>query len=222
MAVMRICGTISCRPNPWAPAQSRSPPVTLLPSGDVRTDSPVIMHAVSAREEASSAHVRRQAGKPRGPLHWLLLIAPSAGTADLAMATTVPGWSALRWRIERFFHALEQGTRIEDRHLDSADDFRTCFALDAITALRDDVGVWDLTHLARTRAPPAAARAMTIERFVVLTGGLAGFHPAKRQPLPGIETLWQGVRTLFECVLAIRTWENSKVQMTDAASSVLH
>ncbi len=40
-------------------------------------------------------------------------------------------------------------------------------------------------------------------RFVVLTGGLAGFHPSKRQPLPGTETLWQGVRTLAESVFAM-------------------
>jgi len=74
----------------------------------------------------------------------------------------------------------------------------------------------------KARAPPAAARAMTIERFVVRTGGRAGFHPAKRPPLPGTEKLWPGIRTLAASVLAIRAWENSKVQMTDAESGVLH
>ena len=61
---------------------------------------------------------------------------------------------------------------------------------------------------------------MTIERFVVLTGGLAGFHPAKRQPLPGTEKLWQGMRTLAESVLAIKTWEKIRRQENDEESSV--
>ncbi|MCY4261648.1 MAG: hypothetical protein OXC91_15500, partial [Rhodobacteraceae bacterium] len=54
--------------------------------------------------------------------------------------------------------------------------------------------------------PGDDAREMTMGRFVVLTADLARFHPSKRQPLPGPETLWQGVRTLAESVFAIRTW----------------
>ncbi len=186
---------------------------------------PLPMIAVSACEENPPARVRRKAGQPGGPLHWMLLISPQSmggGEADLACATTVLHGYELRWRIARFFHALKQGTRIEDRHLDQADDLRKCFAFDAITAFR----VWDLTHLVRTRgvlkarAPPAEAQAMTIERFVVLTGGLAGFHPAKRQPLPGTEKLWQGIRTLTESVFAIRTWETIRTQGKDTESSL--
>ncbi len=60
---------------------------------------------------------------------------------------------------------------------------------------------------------------MTIERFVVLTGGLAGLHPAKRQPLPGTGTFWQGVRILAERVLAIRTWERARMQGDGGESS---
>jgi len=63
---------------------------------------------------------------------------------------------------------------------------------------------------------------MTVARFVVLTAGLAGFHPSKRPPLPGTEKLWQGVRTLAESVLAIRTGERLRMQMGDVESSVLH
>jgi len=32
--------------------------------------------------------------------------------------------------------------------------------------------------------------------FAVLTGGLAGFHPKKRQPLPGVKKLWEGLLDL--------------------------
>ncbi|MCY4327298.1 MAG: hypothetical protein OXC53_06900 [Rhodobacteraceae bacterium] len=179
----------------------------------------------------------------------MLPLSPQAtdgDATDLDCATPVLHGYELRWRIARFFHALKQGTRIEDRHLDPANDLRKGFAFDAITAFR----VWDLTHLARTRAgeparrfvcqdkitglcvraakrgvlkaraPPAEARAMTIERFVVLTGGLAKFHPAKHQPLPGTEKLWQGMRTRAESMLAIRTWEKIRRQENNAESSL--
>ncbi len=44
---------------------------------------------------------------------------------------------------------------------------------------------------------------MTIAGFVVLTGDLAGFHPSKRQPLPGMQKLWEGVKFLSHAVIAI-------------------
>jgi len=74
----------------------------------------------------------------------------------------------------------------------------------------------------KSRAPPAEAAGMTIKRCVARTGGLAGVHPSKRPPLPGTEKLWQGVRTLAESVLAIRTGERLRMQMGDVESSVLH
>ena len=48
---------------------------------------------------------------------------------------------------------------------------------------------------------------MTIAGFVVLTGGLAGFHPSKRQPLPGTQKLWEGVKFLSQAVIAIRAMQ---------------
>ena len=124
----------------------------------------------------------------------------------LDTARTVLRWYELRCRIERFFHALKVGTRIEDHHLDEADDLRKCLAFDAITAFR----VWDLSLLAREKPDDPARRHvtredvtalcalaahhgfkaprgppdMTIARFVMLTAGLAGFHPSKGQCCP--------------------------------------
>ena len=42
----------------------------------------------------------------------------------------------MRWRIERFFHTLEVGIRIEDRRLEVAEDLRQRLAFDPITAFR--------------------------------------------------------------------------------------
>ncbi len=48
---------------------------------------------------------------------------------------------------------------------------------------------------------------MTIAGFVVLTGGLAGFHPSKRQPLPGTQKPWEGVKFLSHAVVGIKAKE---------------
>ncbi len=49
---------------------------------------------------------------------------------------------------------------------------------------------------------------MTVAGFVLLTGGLAGFHPSKRQPLPGTRKLREGVRILSRAVIAIRAMQD--------------
>ena len=146
------------------------------------------------------------------------------GQADLDTARTVR-------RIERFFHALKVGTRI--RRLDEADDLRKCLAFDAITAFR----VWDLSLLARERPDDPASRHVTEDdiralcashyasrcpgdrRMTIagcrLTGGLAGFHPSKRQPLPGTQKLWEGVKFLSQAVITIQAmqeWNRKKTK----------
>ena len=70
------------------------------------------------------------------------------------------------------------------------------------------------------RGPPD----MTVARFVTLTAGLAGFHPSKRQPLPGTRKLWEGIRFLSGAVIAIqamRDWEGNGTEGKDTESSVI-
>ena len=65
---------------------------------------------------------------------------------------------------------------------------------------------------------------MTIAGFVVLTGGLAGFHPSKRQPLPGTQKLWEGVKFLSQAVFAIQAmqeWNRKKTKGEVPESSVI-
>ena len=198
----------------------------MLPPKDRESEPPVRMIAVPALEEDPPRCPALPASKKRKtnqPLHWMLLT--NEGQADLDTARTVLRWFELRWRIERFFHALKVGTRIEDRRLDEADDLRRCLAFDANTAFR----VRDRSLLAREGPDDPASRQvtendiqalcalasfhgfkvprrppdMTIAGFVVLTGDLAGFHPSKRQPLPGMQKLWEGVKFLSHAVIAI-------------------
>ncbi len=146
--------------------------------------------------------------------------ADAQGEIDLDTACMVLRWYELRRRIERFFHALKFGSRLE-----LAGDLRKCLPFDAITAFR----VWDIPILARARRDdptgrrvsgddiralcalasrygfkvPGGPPEMTIAGFVVLTGGLAGFLPSKRQVLPGTQKLWEGIRLLSLAVTAI-------------------
>jgi len=151
-----------------------------------------------------------------------------------------------RWRTGCFLHAPRQGTRTGDRRLDHADDLSGCLAFDAITAFRvrdlsllargrpDDPATWHVAedgiralralaahHGFRVaRGPPD----MTVVRFVTLTGGLAGFHPLRRQPLPGTRKLWEGVRLLSSAVIAIRAMrdrEGNGTEGKDMESSVM-
>ncbi len=223
----------------------RCAPVDLLPPQDRAGEAPIRMIAVSALEERPPRRpATGKGGKGKGKLHWMLLT--TEGRASQDTARTVLRWYELRWRIERFFHALKTGTRIEDRHLDAADDLRKCLAFDAITAFR----VWDLSLLAGERPDEPARRHvtredvtalcalaahhgfkvargppdMTIARFVVLTAGLAGFHPSKRQPLPGTQKLWEGVRFLSNAVIAIQAmqnWDGSEMEGEFTESSVI-
>ena len=173
---------------------------------------PMRMLAVSAREGNPPAAVRRKGGAPG----WML--PNTEGKPDLENACTVLRWHQLRWRTGRFLHALKVGTGTGDRRLDEADGPRRCLALNAITAFR----VRDLTFPARERpddparmyagpdetgvllalaaslgpTPPRGPPDPDVGTFVVLTADLAGFHPSKRQPMPGNRKLWQGMVAL--------------------------
>ena len=160
----------------------RCTPVDLLPPNDRQGsgEPPVRMIAVSAREEDPPRRPALPASKKRKdkPLHWMLLT--TEGTANLDTARTVLRWYELRWRIERFFHALKVGTRIEDRRLNHADELRKCLAFDAITAFR----VWDLSLLAREWPDDPASRHVTQEdiRALCALASHYGFKPPPRTP----------------------------------------
>ncbi len=239
------CGGPNRRKGGAAELTLRCAEVDLLPPKDRAGDAPIRMVAVSAREESPPRRPATAKGRKRcAPLHWML--PGSSGGAGPGTAREVLRWYELRWRIERFLHALRQGTRMEDRRLDAADDLRKCLAFDAITAFR----VWDLSLLARERpddpatmhvtlqdVPALLALArrhgfraprgppdLTIAGFAVTAAGLAGFHPSKRQPLPGTQKLWEGVKLLSYAVIAIqamREWDGTRTEGKDTDLSVM-
>ena len=212
------CGGPRARKERTARLEIRATEVALLPPQSDAGAAPLPMRAVSATET----------GDGDEPLHWLLLTTerPAEGEADAFHAGTVLDWYRRRWTIETWFRTLKTGTRIKDRRLDHADDLRKCLAFDAITACR----VADITVLAREHpetpatevfpvedidllramleeqghrdvAPPAPQQAPDIRTVVIDLGRLVGAHPGKRQPLPGVKKVWQGLERLNWAVL---------------------
>ena len=61
---------------------------------------------------------------------------------------------------------------------------------------------------------------MDMRIFVVLSAGLAGFHASKRQPIPGTQKLWQGLKILWygvNTLQAHRKWKR-KISMNELNS----
>ena len=177
--------------------------VTLVPPRDAGDQAPPTMLAVSAIEPNPPA------GKD--PLNWLLLT--TEGQADAETANTVISWYERQWTIEECFKVLKVRTRIKDRRLNDADEFRKCLAFDVITAchvfdlerirmardrpttsanevVTDDeifISYIQLQHLNVIRAPPPPGIMPDIRTFVIDLASLVGFHPRKQQPMPGTQ-----------------------------------
>ncbi len=197
----------------------RAAEVALLPPRKEKGAEPLSMLAVSATETDA----------PDGaePLHWLLPASerPAEGEADAVRAAEVLDWYRRGRTVETWFRTLKSGTRIKDRRLNDAEDLRKCLAFDAVTA----VHVADLTMNARERPETPATEVFPeedidllhtlleaqghkgVERiegdgvpavrdFVIDLGRLVGAHPTKRQPLPGVKKVWQGLERLNRAI----------------------
>ncbi len=213
------CGGKRARASRKAKLEVRAAEVTLEPPKTATHQTPLTLLAVSATET----------GKPKKPLHWLLLTTerPEPGRGLSRHAVEMLKWYRRRWTIELYFKALKSGTRIKDRRLGHADDLRTCFAFDAVTAVR----VFDFQYLARERpdlpatvsvrreeiyvlykllrhqghrhirGPPPDGDPPKIRTFVIDMARLVGSHPTKRQPLPGTKKIWRGFLKLQWAVI---------------------
>ena len=180
------------------------------PRSHPQSDEMVGMLAVSATERDAIP------GEP--PLQWLLLC--TEGQATLKDAVQALRWYSRRWTIEEYFRTLKSGCKVEERKPDHADDLRKCLAFDVITACH----VFDLARSAREHPEqPSSAVASQDEidtlrllleeigapwarsppgqnpdtrTFVIGLGRIVGFQPSRRQPLPGVQKVWEGNKML--------------------------
>jgi len=76
-------------------------------------------------------------------VHWMLTTTTTQPPGRSLALETVQFYER-RCSIERFFHALKVGSRLQDRRFDQAQDLAKCLAFDAITTFR----VWEVSRLA--------------------------------------------------------------------------
>jgi hypothetical protein len=148
------------------------------------------------------------------PLHWLLWTTEPASSME--QAAHVLKIYALRWKIEDYHLALKCGCAVEELRMHTAERIAKTIAIYAPVAarlveLRDraratpeapctDVMaetewrvLWTVTH---KTPPPPGAPAPTIRQAVLWIGRLGGHLGRKADGMPGLKTLWRGLRDL--------------------------
>lgn len=137
------------------------------------------------------------------PLLWYLLT--TMAVESQATALLLLDYYRKRWIIERWHLVMKSGMQAEKLQFDNFIRLSHAIALLSIVA-------WQLLWLKQLAAqsPDIAAQQMfdplqievlekhsgkkqlTLRQSLILIAALAGFTPAKRQPLPGEKTMWRG------------------------------
>jgi len=163
---------------------------------------------IRAREETPAEGVK-------APIDWILLT--SWPVEDAATALLMIDYYAYRWRIERLHFVLKSGCGYERLQVDTLDGLQKALSLYSIVAWR----LLQLTYLGREAwDAPAEEAVCAIERQVLeMTSGkpiatardallavahLAGFVSVPSAPMPGVKTLWIGLRKLHDMAEGFR------------------
>jgi hypothetical protein len=161
------------------------------------------------------------------PLHWLLWTTETVLT--LADALEIIRIYKLRWRIEEFHLVLKSGCKVEKLELETVERLAKAITLYAAVAVRI-VAVRDLarrepeapcttvltdeewrvlwSHIHK-RPCPIGTQALTIRQAVLWLGRLGGHLGRKSDGLPGVRTLWRGLRDLPILVAGYRAGRQS-------------
>jgi hypothetical protein len=168
--------------------------------GGTATKKRVRVWVVAAKEENPPEGVKE-------PLEWILV-------TSLPTATSQQAWErietyAKRWQIERFHFVLKSGCRFERLQVDTVAALHKALSLYSVVAWR----LLHVLHLSR-EAPQTPAdqivspterqvleaaleRPVTTAAEVVLAvAQIGGFRPVPSAPLPGVQSLWLGLRKL--------------------------
>ncbi|NLS96070.1 MAG: IS4 family transposase [Planctomycetaceae bacterium] len=127
-----------------------------------------------------------------------------------------------RWQIEVYFRTLKTGCRVEQIRLETVARVKNCLAFYQIIAWR----VLCVTHLSRvqpdlpcdevftdsewqsvwqiTTRKPVPAQPPALREFTKLLASLGGYNNRKTERPPGPQTLWTGMRRMFDFALAWR------------------
>lgn len=148
------------------------------------------------------------------PLHWLLWTSEPVRTLDEAL--NIVGIYEMRWKIEDYHLTLKSGCGVEKLRMHTAKRISKTLAIYApvaarIVELRDLARLepkaactealsdleWRALWTAIHKAPPSAKTAVpSIKQAVLWIGRLGGHLGRKGDGMPGVITLWRGLRDL--------------------------
>ncbi len=175
------------------------------PQGDKKNLAPLDVFVIQVQEPYP----------PKGTkaANWTLLT--SYPVLDLATAKQLVKYYALRWLIERFHYILKQGANIEQLQLHTPDRLKnaiTVYSIITITIMRlnylarkhPNTNIYQagisiieyqalyqyLNQFVNKRIEFKAEHPPDIGDFVNHLALLGGFIKAKRQPFPGLKTMW--------------------------------
>ena len=93
-------------------------------------------------------------------------------------------------------------------------------ATDAVSKDTIFVLYLQLYELAMVRACPPPDWSPDVHTFVVDLGRFAGFQPLKRQPVPGVQKIWQAMKLLIPTVQYHRMLKQSGMLTAEPNSTV--
>jgi len=177
---------------------------------------PVPVVVIQAHEEHPPKGGKTKAGKEKViPISWTLLT--TLPDVDAAQAVQLVDYYALRWRIERFHYVLKSGCECEKLQCDTLDALYKALSLYSVVAWRL---LW-LNYLAREEPDMPAEKILSKDETTLLeliigtpvitahdallaVAKIAGFVSVPSAPLPGVKSLWLGLRKLADMLIGFQ------------------
>ena len=152
---------------------------------------------------------------------WLLTSLPATTPAEVEQ---ILDYYKARWTIEVYFRMLKTGCRVEQIQLEIMSRVKNCLAFYRIIAWY----VLCLTHLNRyapdqpcttvftdsqwqpvwriTTRKPLPPQPPTLGTLILLLARLGGYNNRPKEPPPGPQPLWVGLRRMHDFALALQTY----------------
>jgi len=153
------------------------------------------MHLVAVREKASRGQ----------PPEWVFLTSLPAHT--LPEVVQPARYYAQRWVVERFHYTLKSGFAVEKLQFESARGLQKALPLYSLAAwhvlwldgpgqaaAEEDAKTYFADESVELLSAVSQQNLPTVRSFLVALARLGGFRPTRRQPLPGEQSLWKGLR----------------------------
>jgi len=159
------------------------------------------------------------------PLEWILCT--SIFVDNFEKASELIQWYLCRWQIEIYFKILKSGCKIEKLALTEKKRFDACLALYMIIAWRIlyitmlgrenpdvpcdcvfDVKEWQTVYIVFYKKKPPK-KPPKLNDMVKMIASLGGFLNRKNDGEPGPQTMWIGMRNMYEHVRARLAFEDA-------------